>query len=142
MLELHERIDFGWALVGGQLVHLHCAERGVAPIRPTNDVDTVVNIRASPTMLKTFTGALKDMGFTPATSGDGIQHRWLRDHAQMDVLVPEGVGERAATRAWTAVQAHPMRYLPDAAMRRMNMLAHTTASSTVGKTSRPSAASA
>ena len=99
MLELHERIDFGWALVGGQLVHLHCAERGVTPIRPTNDVDTGVNIRASPTMLKTFTGALKDMGFAPDTSGDGIQHRWLRDHAQIDVLIPEGVGERAATRA-------------------------------------------
>lgn len=39
------------------------------------------------------------MGFTPETSGDGIQHRWRRDLAQIDVLIPEGVGERAAARA-------------------------------------------
>ena len=96
LMDLYERVDSNWALIGGQLVHLHCAERGVSPTRPTNDVDTVVNIRASPTMLVTFTGALRDMGFTPDISGDGIQHRWRRDQAQIDVLIPEGVGERAA----------------------------------------------
>ena len=36
------------------------------------------------------------MGFTPETSAEGIQHRWGRDKAQIDVLIPEGVGERAA----------------------------------------------
>ena len=49
-------------------------------------------------MLETFTAALKDIGFTPDTSGDGVQHRWNRDLAQFDVLIPEGVGERAASR--------------------------------------------
>lgn len=98
LMDLYERVDSNWALIGGQLVHLHCAERGVSPTRPTNDVDTVVNIRASPTMLVTSTGALRDMGFTPDISGDGIQHRWRRDQAQIDVLIPEGVGERAASR--------------------------------------------
>lgn len=99
VMELYERVDSNWALIGGQLVHLHCAERGVAPTRPTNDVDTVVNIRASQTVLVTFTGALKDLGFTPEISGDGLQHRWVRDYAQIDVLIPEGVGERAASLA-------------------------------------------
>lgn len=99
LMDLYERLSSNWALIGGQLVHLHCAERGVSPTRPTNDVDTVVNIRASQTALATFTGALKDMGFAPDTSGDGIQHRWRRDQAQIDVLIPEGVGERAAGRA-------------------------------------------
>ena len=98
LMDLYERINSDWALIGGQLVHLHCAERGVSPTRPTNDVDTVVNIRASQTMLATFTGALKDMGFIPDISGDGIQHRWRRDHAQIDVLIPEGSGARAAAR--------------------------------------------
>jgi hypothetical protein len=68
----------------------------VFPTRPTDDVDTVVNIRASPTMLATFTGALKDLGSSADISGEGIQHRWRRDLAQIDVLIPEGVGERAA----------------------------------------------
>lgn len=51
-----------------------------------------------PNMLTIFTGALRDMGFTPDISGDGIQHGWRRDLAQMDVLLPDGIGERAAHR--------------------------------------------
>ncbi|WP_332643246.1 hypothetical protein [Aeromicrobium sp.] len=98
LMDLHNRISTDWTLIGGQLVHLHCAERGATPTRPTNDVDTVVNVRASTTMLESFTGALKDMGFIPDTSGDGIQHRWRRDRAQIDVLIPEGIGQRAAAR--------------------------------------------
>lgn len=99
LMDLYERINSDWTLIGGQLVHLHCAERGVSPTRPTNDVDTVVNIRASQKMLATFTGALKDLGFVPDISGDGIQHRWRREQAQIDVLIPEGVGARAAAIA-------------------------------------------
>jgi len=99
LMDLYERVNAGWTLIGGQLVHLHCAERGASPTRPTNDIDTVVDIRASQMILATFTGVLKDMGFTPETSAEGIQHRWRRDKAQIDVLIPEGVGERAAARA-------------------------------------------
>ena len=95
LMDLYERVSTDWALIGGQLVHLHCAERGVSPTRPTNDADTVVDIRASQSMLATFTGALIDMGFKPEISGDGIQHRWRRDEAQLDVLIPEGAGVRA-----------------------------------------------
>lgn len=96
VMDLYERISSDWTLIGGQLVHLHCAERGASPNRPTNDVDAVVDIRAHLRMLMAFTGALKDLGFAPDISGDGIQHRWRRDQAQVDVLIPEGVGVRAA----------------------------------------------
>lgn len=98
LMDLYERINADWTLIGGQLVHLHCAERGVSPVRPTNDIDTVVDVRASPTILATFTGVLKELGFVPEISGDGIQHRWRRDAAQIDVLIPEGVGARASAR--------------------------------------------
>lgn len=37
LLDLYERLHQGWSLIGGQLVHLLCAERGQFPIRPTND---------------------------------------------------------------------------------------------------------
>ncbi|AXG12552.1 hypothetical protein [Intrasporangium calvum] len=74
----------------------------MSPTRPTNDVDTVVNIHASPTILATFAGALKDLGFTADISGDGTQHRWRRELAQIDVLIPEGVGERAAASTGAA----------------------------------------
>lgn len=98
LMDLYERLSHGWTLVGGQLVHLYCAEHGVAPTRPTADVDAVVNVRSEPTMLAKFTEVLKDMRFEPVTTGEGFQHRWTRDLAQIDVLIPEGVGERAAAR--------------------------------------------
>src|SRR5699024_12393267 len=45
LLDLSERISVGWTLVGGQLIHLHSVERGQAPVRPTTDLDTVLDIR-------------------------------------------------------------------------------------------------
>lgn len=99
LLDLHERLPDGWTLIGGQLVHLHCAERGQFPVRPTNDADTVIDVRADSTMLATFTRALTDLGFTSAgISAEGLQHRWARDDASTDVLLPDGIGERASLR--------------------------------------------
>lgn len=98
LMDLHENLDDGWTLVGGQLVHLLCAERGSSPERPTDDIDAVVDVRAAQSMLETFTQLLLDLGFAPDTSGGGLQHRWRRGEAQVDVLLPDGVGERAASR--------------------------------------------
>ncbi|MBT0767955.1 hypothetical protein KIH74_03410 [Kineosporia sp. J2-2] len=105
-MDLHEKLDDGWTLVGGQMVHLHCAEAGHAPTRPTNDVDTVIDVRARPNMLQIFTRVLVGLGFSGAgISAEGIQHRWVRGEATIDVLLPDGVGEKAALR--TGVTASP-----------------------------------
>ncbi len=99
ILDLYERLPQGWTLIGGQLVHLHCAERGRFPERPTNDADTVIDVRADPRLLNTFTQTLEDLGFCSAgISAEGRQHRWVRDKASIDVLLPEGIGERASER--------------------------------------------
>ena len=98
LMDLYEKLPAGWTMVGGQLVHLHCAERGEFPERPTDDIDAVVDVRADPLMLKAFTQALVDLDFQPDTSGEELQHRWRRGKAQIDVLLPDGVGERAASR--------------------------------------------
>lgn len=99
LLELYEALPEHWTLIGGQLVHLHCAERGRFPERPTNDADTVIDVRADPTFLHTFTQALKKLGFrAAAVSPEGRQHRWKRGDASIDVLLPEGIGERARER--------------------------------------------
>lgn len=99
LLDLHDRLSDGWTLIGGQLVHLHCAERGQSPVRPTNDVDTVIDVRANPGMLRTFTTVLADLGFEASgISADGLQHRWGRGEAIIDVLLPDGIGERATSR--------------------------------------------
>jgi hypothetical protein len=99
ILDLYDRLPADWTLIGGQLVHLHCAERGQFPERPTNDADTVIDVRADPTILRTFTQVLEDLGFESAgISAEGRQHRWKRDKASIDVLLPEGIGERAKER--------------------------------------------
>jgi hypothetical protein len=99
LLDLYERLDTGWTLIGGQLVHLHCAERGESPVRPTNDADTVVDVRADPKMLHKFTEVLVGLGFASAgISAEGHEHRWTRGAATIDVLLPEGIGERARLR--------------------------------------------
>jgi hypothetical protein len=99
LMDVHDRLSTGWTLIGGQLVHLHCAERDSSPPRPTDDADTVIDVRASVDMLQGFTQALLDLGFTSAgISGDGYQHRWIKDQAMLDVLLPEGIGRTAASR--------------------------------------------
>jgi hypothetical protein len=60
LMDLHEKVPAGWTLVGGQLVHLHCAEHRE---RPTDDIDTVVDVRAASDMLDTFAQALLDLDF-------------------------------------------------------------------------------
>lgn len=98
LLDLYEAHPEGWTLIGGQLVHLHCAERGFVPQRPTDDADTVVNARSA-AVLGAVTASLKELQFAPdPASADGIQHRWTRGEAIIDVLVPDGMGERAERR--------------------------------------------
>ncbi|MGL4743955.1 MAG: hypothetical protein ACRCXL_06140 [Dermatophilaceae bacterium] len=104
LMDLHSRFPDHWTLIGGQMVHLHCAERAAGPERPTEDADTVLDIRAARDILARFTRALSDLRFTPDTSGEGLQHRWKRagDNAQIDVLLPDGVGRRAGARRGVA----------------------------------------
>lgn len=99
ILGLAARVPEHWALIGGQMVMLHCWDRGVTPSRPTEDGDAVVDVRADPAMLDRFTGALVDLGFTSAgVSPSGHEHRWVREEAVIDVLLPDGIGERAQGR--------------------------------------------
>src|SRR6187402_1159576 len=67
LMDLHERLPNHWTLVGGQMVHLHCAERRVSPERPTDDLDAVVDLRADPDSLFKFTKTL--MGGTARCVG-------------------------------------------------------------------------
>lgn len=99
LIEIGEQLSSGWTVVGGQLVHLHCVERGKVPSRPTDDGDAALDVRAHPDMLMIFTTCLSDLGFTPAEpSPFGIQHRWIRGDAAIDVLIPRFLGPRAEAR--------------------------------------------
>ncbi|BDZ55326.1 hypothetical protein DSM26151_25240 [Agromyces marinus] len=96
ILDLADEVPDGWCLIGGFMVLLHCLERGVVSTRPTDDGDAVVDVRARPTMLRDLTGALVRLGFAAdGITADGHQHRWMRGAASIDVLLPDGIGERA-----------------------------------------------
>jgi hypothetical protein len=95
LLKLHDAVPDAWVLVGGQMVHLHAAERDYRFVRPTDDADAVLDVKLKPTILHDVTAALVVMGFTSAgVSPSGMEHRWVRGEAQIDVLIPQGLGER------------------------------------------------
>jgi len=90
------------------MVHLHCAERGISPNRPTDDIDTVLDIRAHPTMLETFTSTRHTLGFRTAgvsphghhTRGPATGHRSMSSSPTTSVHGPPGApGHRRHHRA-------------------------------------------
>ena len=85
-----------WTLIGGQMVLLHALEHGTTPIRLSTDIDVVVNARVIAGGVRNFVKSLESLGFSLAgVSPDGIAHRYRRERASIDVLAPEGLGNRA-----------------------------------------------
>lgn len=108
LLDVSERLSEGWCLVGGQLVHLHCWERGRAPQRPTDDADAALDVRAHPTILHRFTQVLTDLGFRTAgesmegtsTGGCAVPHRSTCSSRGMSAIGRRrGEASRAARRS-------------------------------------------
>ncbi|MDR1861555.1 MAG: hypothetical protein LBQ41_00790 [Candidatus Ancillula sp.] len=88
-----------WTLVGGQMVYLHCVERGGQMIRVTNDLDALLNVRAKSDALYDFTKRLTDIGFdSVGVSPEGYEHRWIKDKVQIDILIPDHLGEQAQSK--------------------------------------------
>jgi hypothetical protein len=99
LMTLADRIPTGWCLVGGQMVHLHCWERGANPSRPTDDGDVVLDIRSEPRMLQVFTEELMSLGYSSAgETMMGHQHRWVSEDGQIDVFIPRFLGKVASNR--------------------------------------------
>jgi len=96
LIELAPVFGDNWLLVGGQMVFLHELERQATEIRPTIDIDVVVNLRAEPDGLARVHDALISADFEQDMPGpDGAAHRYRRGAAVFDVLAPDNVGKRA-----------------------------------------------
>jgi len=96
LVELAPAFGENWLLVGGQMVFLHEVERQATDVRPTDDVDVVVDIRTEPAGLVRIHSALGDAGFDQdAPSPEGTAHRYRRGAAVINVLAPDNVGKRA-----------------------------------------------
>ena len=95
-MELAPALGDNWLLVGGQMVFLHEVERRSTDIRPTDDIDVVVDLRAEPAGLARIHSELISAGFDQVSPGpEGTAHRYHRFGAVIDVLAPDNVGKRA-----------------------------------------------
>lgn len=96
LLELSSSLGDNWLLVGGQMVFLHEVERNATDVRPTDDVDVVVDLRAEPTGLRRIHEALTAARFDQDQPGpEGAAHRYRRGAAVIDILAPDNIGRRA-----------------------------------------------
>ena len=95
LMELAPDLGTDWTLIGGQMVFLHQAERhsGAAlSMRPTTDLDVVVNLRARSGGTDHIHRVLTDHGFVQLLQP--IMHRYVRasDSVTFDVLAPDHLG--------------------------------------------------
>lgn len=64
LFDLNEVDSSSWLLVGGQMMHLLSVEHAAAVVRPTDDVDVVVDVRTRPQGTRWLSAWLQDRGFT------------------------------------------------------------------------------
>jgi len=101
LLDLGERLTAPWSVIGGQMVLLHVVEHGQTPPQISQDGDVIADIRADPTAITAVVTQLEELEFVlEGVSAEGLAHRYKRDAEPrpvvIDVLAPEGVGERAS----------------------------------------------
>ena len=96
LIEIAPQLGHHWLLIGGQVVFLHEVERESTDVRPTNDIDLVVDLRIEPAALDRTHSVLTRAGFVQdLPSPEGIAHRYRRGQATIDVLAPDHMGTRA-----------------------------------------------
>ncbi len=96
LIEIAPQLGHHWLLIGGQMVFLHEVERESTDVRPTNDIDLVVDLPIEPTVLRHTHNVLAHAGFSQdLPSPEGVAHRYRRRGATIDVLAPDHMGARA-----------------------------------------------
>lgn len=97
LLELGRREPQGWTLIGAQMVALHAFEHGRMPPRASLDGDVLVDVRLLRNGTSRISRVLTEMGFelTEITT-DERGHRFQNGGVLIDVLAPDGLGDRTA----------------------------------------------
>jgi hypothetical protein len=96
LIEVAPKLGQHWLLVGGQMVFLHEVERQSNDVRPTDDIDVVLDLRVEPAALDRMHSVLMATKFVQdLPSPEGVAHRYRRGGATIDVLAPDHIGKRA-----------------------------------------------
>jgi hypothetical protein len=108
LIWLNEAAPAPWTLIGAHMVALHGWARGREQIRPSRDADILVDVRAVTDGTVRLSQALLDREYTfDGASPEGVGHSFVKGELSIDVLAPDGVGERADLS--TAGGAHTVR---------------------------------
>jgi hypothetical protein len=101
-----------WLLVGGQMVFLHEVERRSTDIRPTDDVDVVVNLRAEPAGLARVHEALLGADFMQDAPGRWAPSggRSFKTDRHEEVFDGEGSGPRCGNTQRSACAERRYRF--------------------------------
>lgn len=96
-----------WVLVGGLMVQVHAMANGIDTIRPTIDLDILLDIQLSASVVMRADRAISDLGYVLQEPGDvrrkqSPHYRYVRQAAigveKIDVMVPEHAGPTATRR--------------------------------------------
>ncbi|GAB3441761.1 nucleotidyl transferase AbiEii/AbiGii toxin family protein [Actinophytocola sediminis] len=103
LMDLAAELPKPWTVIGGQMVYLHGLVVGRAPHRYTEDIDLVFDITLNVRVIEKAHAALGRLGFeVKDVSAEGLAHRYVNSQrVEVDILAPDNVGERAATRLST-----------------------------------------
>lgn len=102
LFALADETTESWVLVGGQMMYVLAVELGAERVRPTEDIDVVVNVRVRPNGTAWLSRWLETRGFVlEGVNANHIGHRFIRATKAgratviFDVLAPSGIGPRA-----------------------------------------------
>lgn len=108
LFELERSCGVAWTLIGAHMVALHGWANGRDQIRPSRDADVLVDARALTGATAKVSSFLSDREFVlDGASPDGVGHRFTHGAVSVDVLGPDGVGEKADLT--TLGDAHTVR---------------------------------
>lgn len=84
-----------WTLIGARMVELHAARSGRSLPRVSRDGDALADARARPNAVRALARILTSKGFRMKDpNAMGIGHAFVRDGVEIDVLAPDGLGDR------------------------------------------------
>jgi predicted nucleotidyltransferase len=131
LIRLNEAAPAPWTLIGAHMVALHGWARGREQIRPSRDADILVNVRAVADGTARLSQVLLDREYTfDGASPEGVGHRFVKGEISIDVLGPDGVGERADLR--TVDGAHTVRVPGGTQALRRSVATEVRSRSTIG----------
>ncbi len=96
-----------WTLIGARMVELHAARARRTMSRASRDADALANARARPNPVQAIAQILESKEFQlQPPSMFGVAHAYRRGAIEIDVLAPEGLGERGERARTTSAPYH------------------------------------